>query len=88
MMRSMRLNNQVIVGLVTVVCLISQGYIFTYILKVEPNIVVSLVPLIVYIIYIYARSSRSLYYNKPAYWALAVIAVTVIDLLPYLSGIL
>lgn len=88
MVRSMRLNSQVIVGLVTVICLISQGYIFTYILKVEPNIIVSVIPLIIYIAYIYARNSRSLYYNKPAYWVLAVIAVTVIDLLPYLSRIL
>lgn len=83
---SMRLNNQVQVGLATVICLISQGYIFTYILKIEPNTIVSLAPLIPYIIYIYARSSRSLYYDRPIYWITSVIAITVIDLLPYLLG--
>ncbi|MFB3766538.1 MAG: hypothetical protein ACE14P_15005 [Methanotrichaceae archaeon] len=79
----MRFNNQVKVGLATVICLISQGYIFTYILKVEPNIIVSILPLILYIIYIYARSSRNWYYNKPLYWIAAIIALTIIDLLPY-----
>ena len=33
----MRINNQAKVGLVTVVCLLCQGYIFTYILRVEPH---------------------------------------------------
>ncbi len=79
----MRVNNQVMVGLVTIICLISQGYIFTYILKVEPNTIVSLIPLIAFVIYIYARNSMSLYYNKPLYWIIAIIALTLIDLLPY-----
>jgi len=83
----MRFNNQVKVGLATIICLISQGYIFTYVLKVEPNTIVSIAPLIPYIIYIYARSSRSLYYNKPLYWIILVIAITLIDLLPYASGV-
>ena len=83
----MRFNNQVKVGLATIICLISQGYIFTYILKVEPNVIVSIAPLIPYIIYIYARNSRniSLYYNKPLYWVILIIAITLIDLLPYAS---
>lgn len=82
----MRFNNHVKVGLATIVCLISQGYIFTYMLKVEPNIIVSIAPLIPYIIYIYARGSRSFYYNKPLYWIIAIIALTLIDLLPYSLG--
>ncbi len=79
----MRLNNQVKVGLATIVCLISQGYIFTYILEVEPNVIVSMAPLILYIVYIYARGSRSMYYNKPLYWIIATVALTAIDILPY-----
>lgn len=84
----MRLNNQAKVGLVTVLCLICQGYIFTYILEVEPSIVVSIAPLIPYIVYIYARSSRRLYYDRPLYWIAAVIVITLIDILPYSFGIL
>lgn len=84
----MRLNNQAKVGLVTVLCLICQGYIFTYILKVEPSIVVSIAPLIPYLVYIYARSSRSWYYDRPIYWIAAVIVITLIDILPYSFGIL
>lgn len=84
----MRLNNQAKVGLVTVLCLIGQGYIFTYILKVEPNFVVSIVPLVPYLAYIYARSSRSWYYNKPLYWIAAVVVLTLIDILPYSLGML
>jgi hypothetical protein len=55
----MRINNQAKVGLVTVACLLLQGYIFTYILKVEPHPLFSIVPLIPYVAYIYARNART-----------------------------
>ena len=38
----MRINNQAKVGLVTVVCLLCQGYIFSYILGVEPNAAIAI----------------------------------------------
>lgn len=79
----MRINNQAKVGLATVVCLLSQGYIFTYILRVEPNPVISFVPLLPYIAYIYARGARSWCYNKPAYWIAAIIAITALAILPF-----
>lgn len=79
----MKLNNQAKVGLVTVICLILQGYIFTYILKVEPHALVSFIPLVPYLAYIYARSRRTYYYNKPLYWIAAIIILTAIDLIPY-----
>ncbi len=83
----MRLNNQVKVGLAAVICLILQGYIFTYILGVNPNIIISFIPLIPYLIYIYARSSRRWYYDRPLYWIAIVIALTLIDILPYSLGL-
>lgn len=49
------INNQAKVGLTTVVCLLSQGYIFTYILKVEPHPLISFIPLLPYIAYIYTQ---------------------------------
>lgn len=67
----------------TVVCLILQGYIFTYILQVEPPTVISIVPLFPYIVYIYARGRRTWYFNRPHYWMAAVIALTFFDLAPY-----
>jgi hypothetical protein len=85
----MRFNSQAKVGLATVVCLLSQGYIFTYILKVEPNAIVSIAPIFLYISYIYAINRRGLWYHKPMYWIAAIIGLTVIDIAPYawLSGI-
>ena len=79
----MGINNQSKVGLVTVVCLVCQGYIFSYILGVEPNPVISFVPLLPYIAYIYARGSRTWYFNKPIYWMAAIIALTALDIMPY-----
>ncbi len=84
----MRLNNQVKVGLVTIICLILQGYVFTYILGVNPNVVISFLPLIPYLVYIYARGSKKWYYDKPLYWIAAVIALTLIDILLYSLGAL
>jgi hypothetical protein len=85
---TMKLNNQAKVGLVTIICLLGQGYIFTYILKVEPNVVLSFVPLLPYVIYIYARGSRTWYYNKPLYWMAAVVALTLFDIAPFVYGAL
>jgi len=79
----MKLHNQAKVGLVTVVCLILQGYIFTYILNVEPHALVSIIPLIPYVIYIYARVHRVYYYNKPLYWIAGIIVLTGVNILPY-----
>ena len=79
----MRLNNQVKVGLTTVICLVAQGYVFTYMLNVNPSLIFSVAPLLVYIIYIYARGRQVWYFNKPLYWITAVLLVTIIDLAPY-----
>jgi len=80
----MRLNNQSKVGLVTVICLLLQGYIFSYVLKVEPNPLLSFVPLFPYIVYIYARGKMAWYHNRPLYWMAAVIALTLFDIAPFL----
>lgn len=80
---AMRLNNQAKVGLATVFCLLCQGYIFTYILGVEPGVIISIAPLFPYIVYIYARGRRQWYYNKPLYWILGIVALTLIDIAPY-----
>ncbi len=79
----MRLSNQAKVGLTTVLCLVAQGYIFTYVLGVEPSLLVIIAPLLPYILFIFARGRRTWYFNKPIYWILAVLAVTLIDLAPY-----
>ncbi len=79
----MRLNNQAKVGLATVLCLLTQGYIFTYVLGVEPGVLISVAPLFPYIAYIYARASRQWYYNKPLYWIAAIVALTLIDIAPF-----
>lgn len=79
----MRLNNQVKVGLATIISLVAQGYIFTYILGVEPNAAIPFLPLIPYVVYIYARGRGVWYYNKPLYWIAVIVAITIIDLAPY-----
>ena len=79
----MRINNQAKVGLVTVVCLLCQGYIFSYVLAVEPNPLISFVPLLPYLAYVYARGRRTWYFNKPRYWMTAVIALTALDIIPF-----
>ena len=79
----MRINNQAKVGLVTVICLLCQGYIFTFILSVEPHPLIAFLPLLPYIAYIYARGSRTWYFNKPIYWMSAIIALTALDIMPF-----
>lgn len=79
----MRINNQAKVGLAAVICLLVQGYIFTYILGVEPGVLISVAPIFPYIVYIYARASRQWYYNKPLYWIAAIVVITLVDLAPY-----
>ena len=84
----MRLNNQAKVGLATVVCLLVQGYIFTYVLFVEPHPLISIIPLIPYIIYVYARGKRSWYFNKPLYWIALIVSITLLDILPFAMDVM
>ena len=79
----MRLSNQSMVGLATVICLLFQGYIFTYVLKVEPEALVSIAPILPFVLYIYARNRRVWWSHKPMYWIAAIIAITIADLAPY-----
>ena len=62
------------VGLATVICLLFQGYIFTYVLKVEPDALVSIAPILPFVLYIYARNRRVWWSHKPMYWIAAIIA--------------
>jgi hypothetical protein len=80
----MTINNQAKVGLASAFCLLIQGYIFTYVLHVEPHFLVVIAPLIPLVLYLYARGKRTWYFNKPFYWIAAIIAITIIDLAPYL----
>ncbi len=79
----MRINNQTKVALATVLCLLGQGYIFTYLLAVEVNPIICFIPLLPYVAYVYARGKRTWYYNRPAYWIVAIVALTAIDLAPF-----
>jgi hypothetical protein len=79
----MRLSNQSMVGLATVICLLFQGYIFTYVLKVEPEVLVSIAPILPFVLYIYARNRRVWWSHKPMYWIVAIIALTIVDIAPY-----
>jgi hypothetical protein len=81
---NMRITSQSMVGIVTIICLLAQGYIFTYILKVEPNALITMAPIILFVVYIYAKNRRIWWYYKPIYWMAAVVAITIADLAPYL----
>jgi hypothetical protein len=74
------------VGLVTVICLLFQGYTFTYVLKIEPGALISIAPILPFVLYIYARNRRVWWSHKPLYWIVAVIALTVADIAPYALG--
>ncbi len=82
----MRINNQAKVGLVTIACLLLQGYVFSYFLRVEPNPLLSFVPLLPYLAYVYARNGRTWYFNKPLYWMGLTVALTALDILPFMIG--
>ncbi len=79
----MRINNQAKVGLAAAFCLLFQGYLFTYVMGVEPGVIISIAPIFPLIVYIYARSSRQWHYNKPLYWIAAIVLITLLDLAPY-----
>jgi hypothetical protein len=79
----MRFNHQTKVALATVLCLLGQGYILAYFLEVEVNPIISFIPLLPYVVYVYARGKRTWYYNRPEYWIAAIAALTAIDLAPF-----
>lgn len=82
----MSINSQTKVALVTAFCLIVQGYLFTSILKIEPNMVVTLTPLIIYVIYMAAKSQGSLKYESWILWSAVIIIITAANLVSYAMG--
>jgi cytochrome c oxidase assembly factor CtaG len=80
----MKLTNQAKVGLVTAACLLLQGYCFTYVLGVEPPLIVSIAPLLPYILYIYARNRRVWNFDRTYCWIVGIVALTIIDVAIYL----
>jgi hypothetical protein len=52
-------------------------------LRVEPHPLIAFLPLLPYIAYIYARASRTWYFNRPLYWMSAIIAITSLDIMPF-----
>jgi hypothetical protein len=83
----MRLNNQAKVGLTTAACLLIQGYIFTYVLEVEPHFLLTIAPIFPYLAYVYARGRRTWKFDQPLYWIAAIVIITLADLAPYLLGL-
>jgi hypothetical protein len=50
---------------------------------VEPNPLISFVPLLPYLAYVYARGRRTWHFNKPQYWMAAIVVLTALDIMPY-----
>jgi ABC-type iron transport system FetAB permease component len=80
----MKINNLFKVGLTTIVCLLCQGFILTYILKVEPFALVPIAPFFLLIAYVYAKNRRVWWYHKPLYWMAAIVVLTLVDMAPYI----
>ncbi len=79
----MRLNDRTKVALIAATCLVAQGYLFEYVLLVEPVVLVSLAPLLLYVAYLVSRGRISSSYDRPAYWIVSLILLTLADLGSY-----
>jgi ABC-type iron transport system FetAB permease component len=76
----MMFNAQTKICLVTAICLVAQGYVFQYVLKVEPNIVLIFAPLVIYIAYLLFRYRIDPRWRNPLFWIAAVVLLTLADL--------
>jgi hypothetical protein len=79
----MRLNNRAKVALVTAACLLAQGYVFQFVLEVEPSPLVSLAPFILYVAYLISRGRFTSPYDQPRLWILGQILLTLADVGAY-----
>ncbi len=75
------MKSQTVIALVTAASLVIQGYIFSEILHVNPGIMASVAPLLVYIVYLIAKMKGELRHDNPLYWSGAIILITSVNIL-------
>ncbi len=80
----MKLANEIKVALVTAACLLGIAIIFKNVLQIKADFIVLNGPVYLLIVYLITRGqTKKLKYDKPLYWSLAIIIVTVLIIALY-----
>ncbi len=80
----MKLADEVKVALVTAACLLGIAIILKNVLHVQADFIVSNSPLYLYIVYLITRGqAKKSKCDKPLYWSLAIILVTLFTIALY-----
>jgi len=69
-------------ALLTSICLVTQGYIFTHVLGVNPGVLITISPLLLYLAFFLVAAARGVY-GRPGYWAGAIVALTAVNISLY-----
>ena len=80
----MKLAGEVKVALVSAACLLGIAIIFKNVLHAQADIIISNGPVYLFLVYIIARSqAKKSKCDKPLYWSLAIIFVTLFTITVY-----
>ncbi len=72
------------VSLVTAVCILSIAIIFKNVLNVQADFIILNSPVYLFIVYIIARGrTKKLKCDRPLYWSLAIIFITLFTIALY-----
>ena len=81
---SMKIADEVKIALVTATCILSIAIIFKNVLHVQADFIISNSPVYLFIVYIITRGQDNMSkYDKPLYWSLAIIFVTLLTIALY-----
>lgn len=80
----MKLADEVKVALVTAACVLGIVIIFKNVLHVQADFIISNSPVYLFIVYIITRDkAKKSKYDKPLYWSLTIIFVTLLTIALY-----
>ncbi len=80
----MKLSDEVKVALVTAACVLGIAISFKNVLHVQADFIVSNGPFYLFIVYLITRDqAKKSKYDKPLYWSLTIIFVTLFTVILY-----
>jgi len=79
-----KIADEIKIVLVTAVCVFGIAIIFKNVLHIQPDFIILNSPVYLFIVYIITRSqTKKLKYDKPLYWSLAIIFITLFTIALY-----
>ena len=79
----MKLSNDAKLGILTAICQLIMAAMFKNIFHIQPNILISYGPIMIFLIYVISKDSMKESDRNQLYWGMAIIFATLATIILY-----